>query len=94
VNVSGVGATPPPPPLPAVAPAARAAAASDTRTPSRTIGQRADRQPAQPGPHSGVPEVPPLRVLTVTEMRLMLGQLPASAAAKLAQRHADPSAAS
>jgi hypothetical protein len=28
-----------------------------------------------------------LRVLTVTEMRVMLGQLPASAAFKLEQRH-------
>ena len=94
MNVSGVGATPPAPPLPPVAPPAPAApaAATDPRTPSGTVGQRADRRPEQPGPRSEADAAPPLRVLTVTEMRVMLGQLPASAAIKAASEVQQPHA--
>jgi hypothetical protein len=79
MNVSGVGATPPPPPLPPVAPV-RAAT-----PPARSDG-RPSGEPGRPARHHGSdeptperPEAPPLRMLTVTEMRIMLGQLPVSA---------------
>jgi hypothetical protein len=96
VNVSGVGATPPPPPLPPVAPPQRATAApaSGGRPGTGASGQRAEREREQTAPGPAVHEPPPLRVLTVTEMRVMLGQLPASAAFKLEQQHGHPSVAS
>ena len=91
MNVSGVGATPPPPPLPPVAPArpASAAVAPDERagsgTSERRTEQHQDRPAAGSAAGSARPEAPPLRMITVTEMRVMLGQLPASAAVKLEQ---------
>ena len=96
MNVSGVGATPPLPPPPPVAPPqpATAAPASGGRSGTGASGQRAEREREQTTPGSAAHEAPPLRVLTVTEMRVMLGQLPASAAFKLEQQHTDAPAAS
>jgi hypothetical protein len=96
VNVSGVGATPPPPPLPPVAPPApaTAAASSGGRPQSGTSSQHGARETDRPTAGADVPEAPPLRMITVTEMRVMLGQLPASAAMKLEHSRADPAAAS
>jgi hypothetical protein len=93
VNVSGVGTTPPPPPLPPVAPPRPAAEAptSENQPRPRTGGRTPQRErPTTVSTH----EAPSLRMITVTEMRVMLGQLPASAAFKLEQHHTDPSAAS
>jgi hypothetical protein len=95
LNVTGVGVTPPPPLLPPVAPPqpTTAAPASGGRSGNGTSGQQPERQQEQRAHASAAQDAPPLRVLTVTEMRVMLGQLPASAAFKLEQQHADPSAA-
>jgi hypothetical protein len=88
VNVSGVGATPPPPPLPPVAPPQRATAAPapDGRSGGGTSERRAERHQERPASGSTASEAPTLRMITVTEMRVMLGQLPASAAFKLEQQ--------
>ena len=90
MNVSGVGATPPQPPTPPVAPAAvvTSAAGSDRRRSGEPQPQAG--RPGTPGQHQRDAsqqktehvEAPPLRMLTVTEMRIMLGQLPVSAARK------------
>ena len=84
MNVSGVGATPPPLPLPPIAPVT--AATSPERSGGRPSG---DPQPGRPVRRHGSDEAtsehaeaPPLRMLTVTEMRIMLGQLPVSAGLK------------
>ncbi len=81
MNVTGVGTTPPPQPVPPVAPTG--ATVHTTPDPQAHQGEPADghgRKPAQKAPAEvKLPEAPPLRVLTVTEMRVMLGQLPASA---------------
>jgi hypothetical protein len=83
MNVSGVGATPPQPPLPPVAPAA--AATSPAPSDGRPSGDPRPGSSAK-GDHAHDTqqkaervEAPPLRMLTVTEMRIMLGQLPVSA---------------
>ena len=96
MNVSGVGATPPQPPLPPVAPVATATspAPSDARSsgdpqPGR---RRADTRAHDAEPKQRA-EAPPLRMLTVTEMRIMLGQLPVSAGLKPEHHGVDPAPA-
>ena len=86
MNVSGVGATPPQPPLPPVAPAATVT--SPTTSDGRPSGEPRPGTSAK-GDHAHDTEqkpervkAPPLRMLTVTEMRIMLGQLPVSAGLK------------
>ena len=83
MNVSGVGATPPQPPLPPVAPPATATSpAPSNGRPSGEPrpGSSAKREHAEEARQKTERvEAPPLRMLTVTEMRIMLGQLPASA---------------
>lgn len=97
MNVSGVGATPPQPPPPPVAPAqaATSPAASDARgggdPRANRPGRNADRA-HEPHPAERA-EAPPLRMLTVTEMRIMLGQLPVSAGLKAEHRPTDPTTA-
>jgi hypothetical protein len=86
MNVSGVGATPPQPPLPPVAPPATVTSpaqsdgrpSGEPRPGSSANGEHA-RQPEYKTEHV---EAPPLRMLTVTEMRIMLGQLPVTAGRK------------
>ncbi len=84
MNVSGVGATPPAPQPPPVAPVVPPAPAqgSDARGHGSGTGERARPVPKQRPDQDGdtKPPAPPLRMLTVTEMRVMLGQLPPSAA--------------
>ena len=84
MNVSGVGATPPAPQPPPVAPVVPPAPAegSDTRGHGSGTGERGRPVPWQRvGPDGDTsPPAPPLRMITVTEMRVMLGQLPPSAA--------------
>ena len=99
MNVSGVGATPPPPPLPPVAATAPAVAtaSSDARRRSAergagggdgAAGHPAGRPSAQSeGSRTPSPEAPPLRMITVTELRVMLGQLPVSAALRPENDH-------
>jgi len=86
MNVSGVGATPPQPPLPPVAPAATVTspAPSDGRPSGEPrSGSSAKGEHAQDAQQKTERvEAPPLRMLTVTEMRIMLGQLPVSAGRK------------
>jgi hypothetical protein len=85
MNVSGVGATPPQPPLPPVAPAATVTspAPSDGRPSGEPRpGSSAKGEHAQDAQQTERVEAPPLRMLTVTEMRIMLGQLPVSAGRK------------
>jgi hypothetical protein len=97
MNVSGVGATPPQPPLPPVAPAATvtAPATSDGRPSgeARPGSSGKGGHPHETAEKSERVEAPPLRMLTVTEMRIMLGQLPVSAGLKPEQRDGDPTAA-
>ena len=83
MNVSGVGVTPPapqPPPVTPVVPPARPEEPG-TRGGGSGTGERGRPVPEH---HSesgeGHPSAPPLRMLTVTEMRVMLGQLPPLAA--------------
>ena len=83
MNVSGVGATPPapqPPPVTPVVPPARPDEPG-TRGNGSGTGERGRPVP-QHRSETGEdrPSAPPLRMLTVTEMRVMLGQLPPSAA--------------
>jgi hypothetical protein len=97
MNVSGVGATPPQPPLPPVAPTATVTspASSDRRSSGEPRpGQtgKAERPREEP-PKTERVEAPPLRMLTVTEMRVMLGQLPVSAARKPETHDGDSTAA-
>lgn len=81
MNVTGVGATPPPQPVPPVpAPTATASTTPDSRRHEPGAGEGRGRQPSPAPAEVRLPETPPLRMLTVTEMRVMLGQLPASAA--------------
>ena len=84
MNVSGVGATPPAPQPPPVAPVVPPAPAegSDTRGHGSGTGERGRPVPKQRVSPDGDtrPPAPPLRMITVTEMRVMLGQLPPSAA--------------
>ena len=84
MNVSGVGATPPAPQPPPVAPVVPPAPAegSDTRGHASGTGERGRQVPRQRSGTGGdaPPAAPPLRTLTVTEMRVMLGQLPPMAA--------------
>jgi hypothetical protein len=97
MNVSGVGATPPQPPLPPVAPPATVTSpassnrrsSGEPRPGSSAKGEHA-QEAQQKTEHV---EAPPLRMLTVTEMRIMLGQLPVSAGLKPEQREGDPTAA-
>jgi hypothetical protein len=99
MNVSGVGATPPPHPLPPVAPAAGAtepAPSNRQRSGENPAGQ--PRRPVQRPAHDAAreaepPAAPPMRVLTVTEMRIMLGQLPVSAGLKPQHQSGGPAAA-
>jgi hypothetical protein len=85
MNVSGVGATPPapqPPPVTPVVPPARAEE-HGTRGSGSGTGERGRPVPKRRSEADEVePSAPPLRMLTVTEMRVMLGQLPASAAVR------------
>jgi hypothetical protein len=83
MNVSGVGATPPapqPPPVTPVVPTARPEEPG-TRGGGSGTAERGRRVPER-GSETGEerPSAPPLRMLTVTEMRVMLGQLPPLAA--------------
>ena len=84
MNVSGVGATPPAPQPPPVAPVVPPAPpeGSDTRGHGSGTGERGRPVPKQRRePEAETrPPAPPLRMLTVTEMRVMLGQLPPAAA--------------
>jgi hypothetical protein len=86
MNVSGVGATPPQPPLPPVAPPATVTSPpSSNRRPSGEPrpGSSAKGEHAQEAQQKTERvEAPPLRMLTVTEMRIMLGQLPVTAGRK------------
>ena len=83
MNVTGVGVTPPAPQPPPVAPVVppAPAEASDTRHGSGT-GERGRPVPKQRSEAAAEsrPPAPPLRMITVTEMRVMLGQLPPMAA--------------
>jgi hypothetical protein len=83
MNVSGVGATPPapqPPPVSPVVPATRPEEPG-TRASGSGPGERGRRVPEHRSETDEThPSAPPLRMLTVTEMRVMLGQLPPSAA--------------
>ena len=83
MNVSGVGATPPapqPPPVSPVVPPARPEEPG-TRGGGSGTGERGRPVPKQRSDaEEARPAAPPLRMLTVTEMRVMLGQLPPSAA--------------
>ena len=83
MNVSGVGATPPapqPPPVTPVVPTARPdepgarGSGSGTGERGRPVPERRSESAEER------PTAPPLRMLTVTEMRVMLGQLPPLAA--------------
>lgn len=89
MNVTGVGATPPPQPVPAVAPTGRPVPiAPDPQPHHSDAGDGHARRPGQKEPvEVKLPEPPPLKMLTVTEMRVMLGQLPVSAG--LRSRHGD-----
>src|SRR3954470_5810780 len=81
MNVTGVGATPPPQPVPPIAPATAAASTAPEPGPREgEPGTGRGRRPGERHAEVAVPEAPPLRMLTITEMRVMLGQLPASAA--------------
>jgi hypothetical protein len=84
MNVSGVGATPPAPQPPPVAPVVppAPAEASDTRRHGGGTGERGRPVPEQRSESEAEqrPPAPPLRMLSVTEMRVMLGQLPPMAA--------------
>ena len=91
MNVSGVGATPPAPqpsPVTPVVPSARAEEPG-TRGGGSGTGERGrpahERRSEADETRSSAP---PLRMLTVTEMRVMLGQLPPSAAVR--ERQHDP----
>ena len=92
MNVSGVGATPPAPQPPPVAPVVNPARAegSGTRGSGSGTGERGRQVPKQrtSTEHDDRPPAPPLRMLTVTEMRVMLGQLPPAAAVH--ETHAGP----
>jgi hypothetical protein len=83
MNVSGVGATPPapqPPPVTPVVPPARAEEPG-TRGGGSGTGERGRPVPKHRSEADETrPSAPPLRMLTVTEMRVMLGQLPPAAA--------------
>jgi hypothetical protein len=83
MNVSGVGVTPPapqPPPVTPVVPPARPEE-HGTRGSGSGTGERGRPVPKQRSEAGEArPSAPPLRILTVTEMRVMLGQLPPSAA--------------
>ena len=83
MNVSGVGATPPapqPPPVTPVVPPARPAEPG-TRGGGSGTGERGRPVPEHRSEADEArPTAPPLRMLTVTEMRVMLGQLPPLAA--------------
>ena len=92
MNVSGVGATPPAPqPLP-VSPVVPPGSPREFGTRGNGSGtgergrpvheQRSEAEEARPS-------APPLRMLTVTEMRVMLGQLPPSAAVHERQHGSD-----
>ncbi len=84
MNVTGVGATPPPPPVPPIAPAtAVASTAPDPGSREGQPGTGRGRRPGERPAEVSLPEAPPLRMLTITEMRVMLGQLPASAALRI-----------
>jgi hypothetical protein len=90
MNVSGVGATPPQPPLPPVAPAA--SVTSPAPSDGRPSGEpRPGHSKAEPDAAQTTERVepPPLRMLTVTEMRIMLGQLPVSAGRKPEEGHGE-----
>ena len=83
MNVTGVGVTPPalqPPPVAPVVPPARSDEPGARGSGSGT-GERGRQVPEQPSKaEQARPSAPPLRMLTVTEMRVMLGQLPPLAA--------------
>ena len=92
MNVSGVGVTPPapqPPPVSPVVPPARAEE-SGTRGNGSGTGERGRPVPERRSEADEArPSAPPLRMLTVTEMRVMLGQLPPSAAVHEKQHDPD-----
>ena len=85
MNVTGVGATPPPQPVPPVPPAAAVGStAPDPGSREGEPGSGRGRRPGERRAEVTLPDAPPLRMLTITEMRVMLGQLPASAALRSA----------
>jgi hypothetical protein len=79
MNVTGVGATPPPQPVPPIAPTTPATGPEPGPREGEP-GSGRGRRPGDRRAEVALPEAPPLRMLTITEMRVMLGQLPASAA--------------
>lgn len=87
MNVTGVGAGPPlpPPPVPAAGPAPAAAPAERPPNPATTTSEAAAQDKADRKHERDVEKLPPLRGLSLTEIRVMLGQLPAGAAAKLGE---------
>ena len=83
MNVSGVGATPPAPQPPPVSPVVASALAEESGARGSGSGTGERGRPVQEKrseSDEARPSAPPLRMLTVTEMRVMLGQLPPSAA--------------
>ncbi len=83
MNVSGVGATPPAPQSPPVSPVVPPARPDEPGTRGSGSGTGERGRPVherRSEADEARPSAPPLRMLTVTEMRVMLGQLPPSAA--------------
>ena len=83
MNVSGVGVTPPAPQPPPVSPVVPPALPQEAGTRGSGSGTGERGRPAhekRSETDEAGPSAPPLRMLTVTEMRVMLGQLPPLAA--------------
>jgi len=80
MNVSGVGATPPAPQPPPVTPVVPSARPDEPGTRGSGTRERGRPVPEHRSDSEEHPSAPPLRMLTVTEMRVMLGQLPPLAA--------------
>jgi hypothetical protein len=84
MNINGVGAPAPATvPVPAPSPTDRAPTdAAKAATP--------DKKAPNPRAEEEAPKLPPLKGLTVNDVRVMLGMLPVSAARKLEQQPARP----
>ena len=81
MNVSGVGTAPPIAPTPAPAPASNHRELAPATT---TRDGPAAKKPEQ-APEHEAPKLPPMKGLSLTEVRVMLGAIPAGMATKLAQ---------